>query len=413
MARVKPKAKEPVQRAGKGSSSKGGSNSKKKSAPKQEKKKRGNQGNFHGEALEFLQSHFAAYMAASGKKKGFWDDFFPAWDRKFPPLALEKQNASSSKKPLNALVGDYGSDGDNSETEEPSAYFERSVSRAVRSVSISHFIVLIFCFCVQVLKRWFSTRMTKERAADRNPFDKYLAQLNTQGGVPRQLPVEKFYMKFSDSAQEVEAEYQKRFGPGSGGRDGKDDEEVGSKSDERSEDGVKDAAVGDDGDGRDGEGAGSKGKGKSKGPIKDAAEGSDDGSDGEGEDEEENPKGFALSRRVTIAKELFSKKSPQAQAAIRKQAEEHHASRKAAYEKALLGEDWYDADLLPEYVPCTVDAFVANADCFLRRRKHAGTFAQPFADSYGSMVKGIVSVCVVGLDEPGNAGEEPSLFLHQ
>lgn len=54
-----------------------------------------------------------------------------------------------------------------------------------------------------------------------------------------------------------------------------------------------------------------------------------------------------------------------------------------------------------------------SANLFLRRRKNAGTFAQPMADSYSAMVKGVVSICAVGLDEPDTPGQEPNLFLHQ
>lgn len=226
-------------------------------------------------------------------------------------------------------------------------------------------------------------------------------------------------MKFSDSAQEVEAEYQKRYGKGSA-----EDE------DEASIERIGDSKGTTDVDGEGNDNAISKGKEvevlsakigdeKVDGEGDGEGEGDDDGEDeGDDDDEEEDEedkhngaKNFALSRRVTIAKELFANKSPEAQAAIQTEAEEHYNSRHAAYEKALAGEDWYDADLLLEYVLFSL--IVCVLTFIFRRRKNAGTFAQPLADSYSAMVKGMVSICVVGLDEPETPGEEPKLFLHQ
>jgi len=94
-------------------------------------RKRGNQGNFHGIPLKFLDSWFPAYIAASGKKKVFWADFFKAWDQKFPPLPLEDKPTSS--KPLNSLVDGYGSEPEESESEanDPHVHFARTVSRPV------------------------------------------------------------------------------------------------------------------------------------------------------------------------------------------------------------------------------------------------------------------------------------------
>ncbi|KAE9398402.1 hypothetical protein BT96DRAFT_994880 [Gymnopus androsaceus JB14] len=307
-------------------------------------------------------------MAASGKKKPFWLEFFKAWNQKFPPLPLKA--ASAPSKPLDSLVDGYGSESEESEEEadDPHVHFAHTVSRAV-------------------LKRWFLTRMTKDRSTDKNPFDKFLAQLNTRSGSPCRLPIEKFYMKFSDSAQEVEAEYQRCFGKVN--EDAKNVDEGGMDVDREVN---KDAT--------------DVGKGKEAGPVlkrrvmrreqRDKEEDEDNDEDG---DEEDNAKNFALSRRVTIAKELFAKKSPEAQAAIQTEAQEYHDSRQSAYEQALQ-----------ERIGTVLTFYLST---FLPlRRKNASTFAQLLADSYGAMIKGIVSISVVGLDEPDAPGEEPGLFLH-
>jgi len=185
---------------------------------------------------------------------------------------------------------------------------------------------------------------------DKNPFDKFLAQLNTHSGPPRRLPIEKFYMKFSDLAQEVEAEYQRRFGKSS------TEPEKNTKEVEEDPGKVNEDATDIN---RDKEAETSSGKASAEdGGIDADRDGVTDG-DGDGDaaypegsdEEEDDAKKFALSRRVAIAKELFAKKSPKAQAAIQAEAQEHHDSCHAAYERALSGEDWYSAELLPEYVP--------------------------------------------------------------
>lgn len=119
--------KQAAKRAKEASSQPASSSARKKSSGPP--KKRGNQGNFHGKALDFLESRFSAYAAASGKKKPFWDDFFPTWDQKFPLLALK--GTPASEKPLNGLVDGYGSEGEESEHEDPHVHFARTVSRAV------------------------------------------------------------------------------------------------------------------------------------------------------------------------------------------------------------------------------------------------------------------------------------------
>lgn len=48
------------------------------------KAKQGNKGNFHGEALDFLESYQLAYIAAGKNKTKFWGSFWPAWYTRFP-----------------------------------------------------------------------------------------------------------------------------------------------------------------------------------------------------------------------------------------------------------------------------------------------------------------------------------------
>lgn len=162
-------------------------------------------------------------------------------------------------------------------------------------------------------------------------------------------------MKFSDPTQEVETEYQRRFGKVNTDSEKKADKaverELGEKVDDDRMDVDKDKEMETDSgktNDKEGEmdvdsqvnGAVSKGK-------------EDEASSGEEEEEEgrlNDAQRLALSRCVAIAKELFAKKSPEARAAIQAEAQEHYDLRQAAYEKALTGEDWYDADLLPEYV---------------------------------------------------------------
>lgn len=47
------------------------------------KKKPGNQGNFHGPPLDFLQSRLEDYFQAGGKKRIFWEKLFPAFFERF------------------------------------------------------------------------------------------------------------------------------------------------------------------------------------------------------------------------------------------------------------------------------------------------------------------------------------------
>lgn len=84
--------------------------------------------------MAFLQSQFPAYVAAPGKKKSFWDDLFPAWDRKYPP-----KDAPASTKPLNSLVDGYGSEPEDEELEDPNIRFARTVSRAVGFIYLVSF----------------------------------------------------------------------------------------------------------------------------------------------------------------------------------------------------------------------------------------------------------------------------------
>ncbi|KAE9394364.1 hypothetical protein BT96DRAFT_943195 [Gymnopus androsaceus JB14] len=292
------------------------------------------------------------YMACLRQEETFLVGIFQSLDQKFPPLPLKA--ASAPSKPLDSLVDGYGSESEESEEEadDPHVHFARTVSRAV-------------------LKRWFSTRMTKDSQHGQKPF--------------RQVPCPAQHAKWLPPAgyrlQEILHEIL-RFGPG----DAKNVDEGGMDVDREVNEDATDVGKGKEAGASsektgDEEGA-TVGDGDGGSPAD--PEGSDkeeDEEDDEDGDEEDNAKNFALSRHVTIAKELFAKKSPEAQAAIQMEAQEYHDSRQSAYEQALSGED------------CT--------------------FAQLLADSYGAMIKGIVSISVVGLDEPDAPGEEPGLFLHQ
>ncbi|KAJ3818326.1 hypothetical protein F5880DRAFT_1511055 [Lentinula raphanica] len=66
-------------------------------------RKQGNQGHFHGEPLELLESFAQAYIDAGMNKSLFWKDFWLAWYKEYPPLTHNASNSASSANDASAL----------------------------------------------------------------------------------------------------------------------------------------------------------------------------------------------------------------------------------------------------------------------------------------------------------------------
>lgn len=290
------------------------------------KKPRGNPGNFHGAPLSVLGSWWEAYAATKGWKQTFWKDFLKEWYQKFPVVDEADDSANAH---LDA---------------DPDVYFAR---RASLAVSYRDFLQIIFHLDIfsQTIKRWFSTKKTKHKLTTRGPYDKYLARLGTIQGPPRRPAIHKFYMNHPEYAPIVEAEYQARFGVAPKESDADEDTggdvEGGAQEERVGGDGVEDSA------GTSGADQAAKG---GDGEDDDQSDGDEDEEeeDEAKEDEAKKRRNYALSNRVSIAKELYLELSEEEKAALQDELGEHMSAKRAAYESALKGEDLFDPLLLLE-----------------------------------------------------------------
>ncbi|KAE9395890.1 hypothetical protein BT96DRAFT_997267 [Gymnopus androsaceus JB14] len=338
--------------------------------------KRGNKGNFHG------------YAAAEGKKFKFWVDFFAARKKKYPPLdnswdddnrededgshtaaakdppavGAESSAAAAAEDPPAVGTGSGAAADASSATAEPSGTAAQPCGAAEGNSSAGPSDTpeptkaddpsILFARHVvkKMLKRWFSTRLTRQKTAQKNPFEKYLSALNTHRGAPH-TPQQPSCPSSSPSPDKNAAK-------------GLDQSSGSGPTTENPEE-----------------------RGEGEKVDADNEEDEEDGSDGE-----EGSK-YVLAHRVRTAKEMFVWLSEDEKAALREELDKDHDEKKECYDRALKGEDYYDPALLDEH------------------RRNLAVLAGPLVDAVAAMCQGMVSLNLICLDKPDEEGGEPKLFM--
>lgn len=209
--------------------------------------------------------------------------------------------------------------------------------------------------------------MTKERAAQKNPFEKFMSRLNTHQGPPRKPPAYKFLMRHPDYKQAVYDEYKRRFGPGdrskgsdtgeqasgptsaSGPPDASASKPSASKP-SASDPSSSNLSASDPSASNSSTAAASSGKSldSSERTEESAPDADADADNGESSDEDEENPQYALSHRVQVAKQMFARLSKEEKEELKTELEKDYNEKKELYEKAAKGEDLYDPGLLTE-----------------------------------------------------------------
>ncbi|KAJ3752823.1 hypothetical protein EV360DRAFT_88371 [Lentinula raphanica] len=338
-------------------------------------RKQGNQGHFHGEPLQLLESFAPAYVDAGMNKANFWKEFWLAWYQKYPPLSpsndpssvsedlssaskdsssASQDSSSPSKEPNSSDVEAGAQDGElPASANDPS---NSSAETGEDNLRNDQDIIVARTASTKKIKSWFSNRATKYKSREKNPFLQYLRRLDKKLATPRLMPLHKYFMQLPEYSAEVEERYHREFEEKDSGEvDELDDEEVDELEEEVDEE-------------KDG--------------------GNSDGDDEEEKDElqeddsvEKRKKSLALSRRVRIASTLLASKPKEVQEDVDRRRRADFEERKRKYESSLSGDDLFDQELLTD------------------RRSNIVALVQPFLDALSKMTKTKVSLIVATIED--------------
>lgn len=192
--------------------------------------------------------------------------------------------------------------------------------------------------------------MTKERATQKNPFDKFMSRLNTHQGPPRKSPAHKFMMRHPDYKQAIYDEYKRRFGLSKA--DDLGEQASGATPSPDPSTSTSDAlnpsgSTAGSGESPDVPDADVQKEKNAQDADADADVNTDVDSGESSDEDEENPR-YVLSRRVQVAKEMFAQLSEEEKAELTDDLEVDFQKKKELYEKAARGEDLYDPGLLTQ-----------------------------------------------------------------
>ncbi|KAJ3819037.1 hypothetical protein F5880DRAFT_1616830 [Lentinula raphanica] len=360
-------------------------------------RKQGNQGHFHGEPLQLLESFAQAYVDAGMNKSLFWKDFWLAWYKEYPPLPQETSNSLSSANDASASASaandasanaasandatsaNAASANDATSAKDTSANDSSASARAANdgaecTSSEDPDVKNARAASRQKIKSWFSNRATKFKNREKNPFLHYLRRLDKKLIPPRLVPLHKFFMQLPQYSAEVEARYQQQYVQGGGDKDVEDNEEE-EEVDQLDEDEDEDLA-GKKTSEQEGEKDDSRG---GAGDVDDNGE-ADDEEGGQGS-KDPREKNLALSRRVKIASLIYDSKPKEVKEEVARLRQADFEERKKKYDASLSGDDLFDEALVP------------------KRRNYIALLTQPFLDALAKMTKTTVSLSVAAIED--------------
>jgi hypothetical protein len=179
----------------------------KKTTKNEPAKKRGNQGDFHGKRLEFLQSKLETYREHAQKKttRTWWPELWREWAAEFPWTIPNNQEVPSDMerdaRPDSELSPDERAEKAKvlEETEDVSVIFGTRLGARAKSTH-------------QKIKRWFSYRRNASKTSASNPFSKWLQQLrHVDDRAPRRLHDYQVYMQDEEKNGEINALFAERY----------------------------------------------------------------------------------------------------------------------------------------------------------------------------------------------------------
>ncbi|KAJ7593177.1 hypothetical protein C8J56DRAFT_1045625 [Mycena floridula] len=173
----------------------------------QQKRKAGNQGNFHGKQLEFLELWFEKHSTTDKKKGAFWKNFFKAWWSLFPWAWKGTGDASSTLAAGSADTAGASTTTDAIESLQRSSEKLSPEEQKAKTAFIAQ------------LKWWFSNQQMQDNRINKNPFAEWFSQLSKYHRLPCRKEEYKVYMSMEHYAEKVAAVYEKEYGTVEGGKD--------------------------------------------------------------------------------------------------------------------------------------------------------------------------------------------------
>ncbi|KAJ7026593.1 hypothetical protein C8F04DRAFT_1267961 [Mycena alexandri] len=182
-------------------------------------KKRGNQGDFKGKRLTWLEARVDEYRGHSANKTlqtadwwtGLWADYwqtFPDWrqptdsDAPVPDLDLDGFVASQGASSESGAVP-IGPETEDAATLKAREAMEKTAMEAKKTAKMAEIEAKI--------KRWFGYRRNSSKSG-KNPFDKWLVQLkHLDDRQPKRLHDYQVYMQDEDNNARINEEFKDRY----------------------------------------------------------------------------------------------------------------------------------------------------------------------------------------------------------